>query len=88
MPNLNTFADLLEACRATGLPLDELFLAEEAAERGVPAERVRQTFRERWDVMKDSVRRGLAGGKSFSGLVGGDARKVMGTLRADVSSPA
>jgi L-serine dehydratase len=27
--------------------------------------------------MKDSVRRGLAGGKSFSGLVGGDARRVM-----------
>ena len=27
--------------------------------------------------MKDSVRRGLAGGKSFSGLVGGDARKVI-----------
>jgi L-serine dehydratase len=77
MPNLTTFADLLEACRATGRPLDEIFLAEEVAERGVPAERVRQIFRERWDVMKDSVRRGLAGGKSFSGLVGGDARKVM-----------
>ena len=31
--------------------------------------------------MKDSVRRGLAGGKSFSGLVGGDAKKVMDFTR-------
>ena len=46
-----------------------------------PRERVFQTFLERWAIMKDSVRRGLAGGKSFSGLVGGDAKKVMDFTR-------
>jgi L-serine dehydratase len=77
MGRLNSFAELLEVARAAGRPLDELFLEEESAEREMPAERLRQTFLERWAVMKDSVRRGLAGGKSFSGLVGGDARKVI-----------
>ena len=77
MPSLTSFADLVDASNTTGRPLDELFLAEEAAQREVPPESILRTFRERWRVMKDSVRRGLAGGKSFSGLVGGDARKVM-----------
>ena len=77
MPTLSSFADLLTVARQSGRPLDEIFLAEEAAERGVPAENVFRTFLDRWAVMKDSVRRGLAGGKSFSGLVGGDARKVI-----------
>jgi len=77
MPRLNSFADLLEAARETGRPLDELFLDEESTEREVPIERLRKMFLERWAVMKDSVRRGLAGGKSFSGLVGGDAKRVI-----------
>ena len=77
MARLNSFADLLDVARATGRPLDELFLEEDSAEREIPSERLRQTFLERWAVMKDSVRRGLAGGRSFSGLVGGDARKVI-----------
>ena len=77
MARLQTFADLLDLAREGTRPLDEIFLDEEAAEREVPTERLRQTFLERWTVMKDSVRRGLAGGKSFSGLVGGDARKVI-----------
>ncbi|HTY41525.1 MAG TPA: L-serine ammonia-lyase, iron-sulfur-dependent, subunit alpha [Thermoanaerobaculia bacterium] len=77
MPGLNSFADLLDAAGHTGRPLDALFLEEESREREVPADRLFQTFLERWAVMKDSVRRGLEGGKSFSGLVGGDAKKVM-----------
>ncbi len=77
MARLQTFADLIELAREGTRPLDEIFLDEEAAEREVPAERLRQTFLERWAVMKDSVRRGLAGGKSFSGLVGGDAKRVI-----------
>jgi L-serine dehydratase len=77
MPRLNTFADLLAVAAETVRPLDEIFLDEESAEREMPRERLLQTFLERWVVMKDSVRRGLAGGKSFSGLVGGDARRVM-----------
>ncbi len=77
MARLNSFADLLDVARATGRALDELFLEEDSAEREIPSERLRQTFLERWAVMKDSVRRGLAGGRSFSGLVGGDARKVI-----------
>ena len=81
MPTLTSFSDLLAAARDTGRPLDEIFLAEEAAERGIPAEQIFRTFCERWAIMKDSVRRGLAGGKSFSGLVGGDAKKVMDFTR-------
>jgi L-serine dehydratase len=77
MARLQTFVDLLDLAREGTRPLDEIFLDEEAAEREVPAERLRQTFLERWAVMKDSVRRGLAGGKSFSGLVGGDAKRVI-----------
>src|SRR5450631_1644536 len=78
---LNSFADLLQTAAATGLPLDEIFLAEESAEREIATARIFQTFLERWAIMKDSVRRGLAGGKSFSGLVGGDAKKVMDFAR-------
>jgi len=77
MNRIDSFADLLSVAAETRRPLDEIFLEAEAAEREVPAPRVFETFLERWAVMKDSVRRGLAGGKSFSGLVGGDARKVM-----------
>jgi L-serine dehydratase len=77
MAQLNSFADLLAVADESGRPLDEIFLAEEVAERELPLDRVFEIFLQRWDVMKDSVRRGLAGGKSFSGLVGGDAKKVM-----------
>jgi L-serine dehydratase len=77
MANLSSFAELLETAEASGRPLDEIFLAEEASARELPAERVFQIFLDRWAIMKDSVRRGLAGGKSFSGLVGGDAKKVI-----------
>jgi len=78
---LNSFAELLQAASTTGLPLDAIFLAEESGERELSTDRIFQTFLERWAVMKDSVRRGLAGGKSFSGLVGGDAKKVMDFTR-------
>ena len=81
MPQLESFADLLDVAAATGQPLDAIFLEQEAAERELPAERIFQTFLERWAIMKDSVRRGLAGGKSFSGLVGGDAKKVIDFTR-------
>jgi L-serine dehydratase len=81
MASLTNFSDLLAAATSSGLGLDAIFLAEEASERGVPAERVFETFLERWAVMKDSVRRGLAGGKSFSGLVGGDAKRVIDFTR-------
>ena len=77
MARLRTFSDLLAAAPASAKPLDEIFLDEESAEREVPREKLLATFGERWAVMKDSVRRGLAGGRSFSGLVGGDARRVM-----------
>ena len=78
---LNSFADLLQIASTTGRALDEIFLAEESAERELSTDRIFQTFLERWAIMKDSVRRGLAGGKSFSGLVGGDAKKVMDFTR-------
>jgi len=74
---LTSFAELIERAEESGRALDEIFLDAESAERELPRDRILQTFLERWAVMKDSVRRGLAGGKSFSGLVGGDARKVM-----------
>ncbi len=77
MGEINTFADLLDVAGRTGLPLDEIFLDAECAERELSRERLFATFLERWAVMKDSVRRGLEGGKSFSGLVGGDARKII-----------
>ncbi|HEY2798528.1 MAG TPA: L-serine ammonia-lyase, iron-sulfur-dependent, subunit alpha [Thermoanaerobaculia bacterium] len=77
MATLNSFAETLEQAERSERPLDAIFLEAESSERELPPERVVQIFRERWTVMKDSVRRGLAGGKSFSGLVGGDARKVM-----------
>ena len=81
MARLHDFASLLEIAEKSGEPLDEIFLKEEAAERELPVERIFSIFLERWAVMKDSVRRGLAGGKSFSGLVGGDAKKVMDYTR-------
>jgi L-serine dehydratase len=72
MATLNSFSELLELAEGSARPLDAIFLEVESAERDLPSDRVFQIFRERWSVMKDSVRRGLAGGRSFSGLVGGD----------------
>jgi L-serine dehydratase len=86
--NLNSFAELLAHAEASKRALDDVFLDAEAAERELPRDRIVRTFEERWAVMKDSVRRGLAGGKSFSGLVGGDARKIMehaSTERGDIA---
>jgi L-serine dehydratase len=77
MKHLDSFAGLLELARRSGRRLDDVFLDQEAAERELPRDRVLAVFRERWTVMKDSVERGLHGGRSFSGLVGGDARKIM-----------
>ena len=83
---LNDFSDLLREAEKSGRALDDIFLEEEAAERELPRDRVFEVFLERWAVMKDSVRRGLAGGKSFSGLVGGDARKIIEfTERGDIA---
>jgi len=86
MTSLNTFAELIETADRTGRPLDAIFLEQEAFERAMPRERVFEIFRERWSVMKDSVRRGLEGGRSFSGLVGGDAKKVIEfTRKGDIA---
>ncbi len=86
MASLKSVSSLVEHGEASGRALDEIFRDIECSERELPSERVFQIFLERWAIMKDSVRRGLAGGKSFSGMVGGDARKVMEhTRQADIA---
>ena len=78
MHQLNNFADLLDDRREERVARS----TRSSSNARPPSASCRPSaifviFLERWAVMKDSVRRGLAGGKSFSGLVGGDARKVI-----------
>jgi L-serine dehydratase len=61
----HTAAELLEACRAHGLRISEVMLANEEAWR--PREETRRALLRIWDVMKASVVRGCATGGTLPG---------------------
>ena len=63
---------------ARGISLAELALATESEDQGRPVSEIRDVLRRALYVMKGAVERGLTGDlRSASGLVGGDAAKLM-----------
>src|SRR6185436_19254962 len=75
------YRSLAEAVRdATkhGVPLSQLALETEAEDQGRPVAEIRDALRRALHVMNGAVERGLVGDlKSSSGLVGGDAAKLV-----------
>jgi L-serine dehydratase len=73
-----SLADAVRDATARGTSLARLALAIEAEDQGRPVEEIRDALRRALNVMKGAVDRGLAGDlKSSSGLVGGDAAKLV-----------
>ena len=54
----------------------ELMIAQEITYSGASAEKIRSTMKRNLDVMRQSVKEGVAGVKSVTGLTGGDAKKM------------
>jgi L-serine dehydratase len=73
-----SLADAVRDATARGTSLARLALDVEAEDQGRPVEEIRDALRRALTVMKGAVDRGLAGDlKSSSGLVGGDAAKLV-----------
>jgi len=73
-----SLADAVRDATARGTSLARLALDVEAEDQGRPVEEIRDALRRALNVMKGAVDRGLAGDlKSSSGLVGGDAAKLV-----------
>lgn len=54
----------------------ELMIEQEMNYSGASAEKIRATMKRNLDVMRNSVREGIAGVKSVTGLTGGDAKRL------------
>jgi L-serine dehydratase len=78
--------ELLTHCRATGLPVSEIMLANETAWR--PADEVRKGLSHIWDVMQECVRRGYTQDGTLPGglKVRRRAREMYEHLSADTFS--
>jgi L-serine dehydratase len=73
-----SLADAVRDATARGTTLARLALDVESEDQGRPVEEIRDALRRALNVMKGAVDRGLAGDlKSSSGLVGGDAAKLV-----------
>jgi len=73
-----SLADAVRDATARGTTLARLALDVESEDQGRPVEEIRDALRRALSVMKGAVDRGLAGDlKSSSGLVGGDAAKLV-----------
>ena len=73
-----SLADAVRDATARGISLARLALDVEAEDQGRPVEEIRDALRRALNVMKGAVDRGLVGDlKSSSGLVGGDAAKLV-----------
>ena len=73
-----SLADAVRDATNRGIPLSRLALEVEADDQGRPVEEIRDALRRALHVMKGAVERGLVGDlKSSSGLVGGDAAKLV-----------
>ena len=73
-----SLADAVRDATARGTTLARLALDVESEDQGRPVEEIRDALRRALTVMKGAVDRGLVGDlKSSSGLVGGDAAKLV-----------
>lgn len=70
-------AELVAVAEQEGKPMYEIMIEEHVNETGQTRKQVIQTMSDSFDVMVASVQRGLTEDiKSFSGLTGGDAKRV------------
>lgn len=70
--------DAVRDAESRGATLSEVALAAESADSGRSVDDIRASLRRALDVMRGAVARGLAGDlRSASGLVGGDAAKLV-----------
>ena len=68
--------DLLNACKTSGIPMDEMILRSDLGESGLTEEESRAEMRRLWKVMTETSRNYRAEDRSASGFAGGDAAKV------------
>jgi L-serine dehydratase len=73
-----SLADAVRDATAKGMTLAQLALETEADDQGRPVEEIRDALRRALNVMQGAVQQGLVGDlRSSSGLVGGDAAKLV-----------
>ncbi len=73
-----SLADAVRDATSRGIPLSQLALETEASDQGRPVGEIRDVLRRALTVMQGAVEQGLTGTlKSASGLVGGDAAKLV-----------
>jgi L-serine dehydratase len=73
-----SLADAVRDAQARGITLAQTALEAEADDQGRPVEEIRDALRRALYVMQSAVEQGLTGSlRSASGLVGGDAAKLM-----------
>lgn len=71
------FSDVLADCRKKKLTLSRYFFEREIAIGDRDEEEILQKMERNLCVMEDAVKRGLEGVESFSGLSGGDAKRML-----------
>lgn len=71
------FSDVLADCRKKNLTLSRYFFEREIAIGDRDEEEILQKMERNLCVMEDAVKRGLEGVESFSGLSGGDAKRML-----------
>ncbi len=73
-----SLAEAIRDAESRGIPLSQAALRLEALDAGRPVEEIRAALRRALEVMRGAVARGLRGDlRSASGLVGGDAAKLV-----------
>lgn len=75
--NFNTIADLMDLAESQQVPVHEIVLVREMHDSQRTREAVLQEMARNWQVMQDSIERGIRNTeRSVSGMTGGDARKL------------
>lgn len=86
MSNFNSFAELLDYCRANQCSVSEAALRYEETYSGKQREAILEGMRAILQQMRDTVQSGIASDeKSMSGLSGGDAKRVMAYMQSGKS---
>ena len=75
---MRSYQDILEKANLRGTKISGVVLAEEIEATGLSAEELQTRMKQNYSVMKESVDQGLRSEwRSFSGLVGGDAARLL-----------
>lgn len=75
--NFNTVAELVALAEAQHVPVHEIVLAREMHDRERSRGEVLQAMLKNWQVMQESIVRGIQNTeRSLSGMTGGDAKKL------------